>query len=156
MVSVLFVCLGNICRSQCAETVFRQMTVDKGVDDRIVCDSAGTIGFHEGEKADSRMIKRAKLRGYDIVGTSRKITTADFDKFDIIIAMDDNNVSDICRFSRNENDMAKVETMVKYSQSYDIDLIPDPYYGNIGDFDLVIDLLEDACAGLLQACMEKL
>jgi protein-tyrosine phosphatase len=151
MKSVLFVCLGNICRSPGAEAIFRKMITSEGLSDDIQCDSAGIIGAHAGEPADSRMINHGSLRGLKIESISRKFDPrADFDRFDYIIAMDETNETDLHRMSRNAADSEKIFRMTDFSTSQKYSEIPDPYYGGNAGFELVLDLLEDACENFLE------
>jgi len=148
--SVLFVCLGNICRSPSAEAVFKSLVVKNVLDKTIEVDSAGILGVHSGGKADSRMIMHASKRGYSLDSISRKFNPSiDFDKFDYIVAMDDENVNDLKRLSRSESDRDKIKKMTDFSKKFNYSTVPDPYYGGANGFELVLDLLEDACAGLL-------
>lgn len=143
---VLFVCLGNICRSPAAEGVLRSM-VDLG---DFTIDSAGTSGFHQGEPADSRMIEHAKKRGLDLTSLSRQFVASDFDRFDHILVMDDKNLRDVLKMASIEQ-AKKVRKITDFCQSFNYDHIPDPYYGGAKGFDLVLDLLVDACEGFLKS-----
>ncbi|MCT4615057.1 MAG: low molecular weight phosphotyrosine protein phosphatase [Marinifilaceae bacterium] len=148
---VLFVCLGNICRSPSAETIFNKLIIDNSMLDKISCDSAGTYGGHSGEKADARMRKHALKRGYDIVSRSRQFNPEfDFDNSDMIIAMDDSNMNNLKAMCRNESDEKKLRLAVNFSKKYNYSEVPDPYYGGDKGFELVIDLLEDICQGIYQ------
>jgi len=147
---VLFVCLGNICRSPGAEAIFNWIINQEHLSGEVSCDSAGTIGAHVGEPADSRMIEHASKRGYKVDSISRKFNPkADFDEFDYIIAMDDSVESDLQRLTRSAKDSEKIFRMTDFSSSSKYEGIPDPYYGGGSAFELVLDLLEDACEGLL-------
>jgi len=147
---LLFVCLGNICRSPGAEAVMNSLLKKGGHDKNVFCDSAGIIGSHSGEHADARMRKLAYVRGYKLTSTSRQVVPeSDFDRFDMIIGMDDQNIKDLISLSRSENDRKKIFRMTDFSTQLKFKHIPDPYYGGNEDFELVLDLLEDACGGLI-------
>jgi len=146
---ILFVCLGNICRSPAAEGIMNEFVKNSGMEDRIEVDSAGTSGYHIGELPDSRMRRHGEKRGYKFDSRSRKFMVADFDNFDLILAMDDSNYSHIMNLSPDIESQNKVHRMVEYSRKYKHDHIPDPYYSGSDGFELVLDLLEDACQGLL-------
>lgn len=146
---ILFVCLGNICRSPAGEGIMKKLIKNEGLEDRIEIDSAGTSGYHIGELPDSRMRQHGAKRGYSFDSRSRKFTANDFDNFDLILAMDDSNYANILRLSPDLESDKKAHRMVEYSQKYQHDHIPDPYYSGADGFELVLDLLEDACQGLL-------
>ncbi|KAG6414774.1 hypothetical protein SASPL_122148 [Salvia splendens] len=156
--SVLFVCLGNICRSPAAEGVFRYLVKERGLDSKIRIDSAGTINYHEGDQADPRMRASSKKRGIEITSISRPIKPSDFRDFDLILAMDNQNREDILgafeRWRHRETlpaDAAdKVRLMCSYCKRHDETQVPDPYYGGPQGFEKVLDLLEDACESLLE------
>jgi protein-tyrosine phosphatase len=150
MKTVLFVCLGNICRSPGAEAIFKLILSEEHLSDKISCDSAGTIDVHAGEPADARMIERASKRGYKVDSIARKFNPkSDFDQFDLIIAMDDRIESDLQRLTRNSKDSGKIYRMTDFCSTSMYSGIPDPYYGGSSGFEVVLDLLEDACEGLL-------
>lgn len=151
---ILFVCLGNICRSPAAEGILKKHLKEKKLDDRISVDSAGTSGYHIGDLPDSRMRQHGARRGYKFDSLSRKFTSLDFDNFDIIIAMDDNNYHNIIRMAPDLESEKKVYRMVDFSLKYEHDHIPDPYYSGADGFELVLDLLEDACEGLINKLEE--
>lgn len=146
---ILFVCLGNICRSAAAETVFAALAAQRGCSDRFVADSAGTYGGHSGQPADRRMHNHAALRGYEITHLARKIRRTDFLEFDLIVAMDDDNYDDILDLAVTPEEEKQVVRIASYLTHHDYDHIPDPYYEGAEGFELVLDLLEDACQGLL-------
>lgn len=152
---ILFVCLGNICRSPAAEGIMKDIVSKRGLTDKIEIDSAGTSGYHDGELSDSRMRRHGARRGYNFNSRSRRFTVNDFDNFDIILAMDDSNYHNIIRLSPDLESQAKVHRMVDFSQKFNHDHIPDPYYTGADGFELVLDLLEDACEGLMQNLEEK-
>lgn len=153
--SILFVCLGNICRSPSAEAVFRALVKKKTAEEDFYIDSAGTSAYHEGEKADQRMQKHAVKRGYDLTSISRQFQPGDFEKFDLIIAMDDTNYYELKEQARSVEEENKIVKMTDFSRKYEYDHIPDPYFGGAEGFELVLDLLEDAAEGLYESIEEK-
>ncbi len=147
---ILFVCLGNICRSPSAEAVFKGLVASKGMDNEYHIDSAGTYGYHEGEPADRRMQSHAIRRGYNLTSISRPfIPERDWDDFDYIIGMDDSNMQNLAEMARNQEDLKKLYKMTDFSNNYNNTEVPDPYYGGDQGFELVLDLLEDASEGFL-------
>lgn len=150
MKQILFVCQGNICRSPSAEAVFNAKIKKAGLHKKYSCDSAGTIAYHVGEAADARMQRHANKRGYKLTSISRKINEhTDFDSFDMIIAMDDSNLIDLERLARGKNVDDKICKMTDFCSPYEYESVPDPYYGGDAGFELVLDLLENACDGLI-------
>lgn len=147
---ILFVCLGNICRSPSAEAVMKKLVKDAGMEARFEIDSAGIIGYHEGEPADQRMRAHAARRGYVLDSISRPVRIADFFDFDLIIGMDDKNISDLKRKAPDLESENKIHRMTQFSRNKLYDYVPDPYYSGAEGFELVLDLLEDACSGLLE------
>ncbi|NOU58211.1 low molecular weight protein-tyrosine-phosphatase [Marinifilum caeruleilacunae] len=149
---LLFVCLGNICRSPSAEAVMNGYLKLNMLDDDYTCDSAGTGGWHAGERADSRMRTHAAKRDYDLTSIARQFNPkTDFDEFDLIIGMDPQNVADLEGMARNQEDLNKISSMTDYCIRYThYNSVPDPYYGGSDGFELVLDILEDACEGLLK------
>jgi len=143
--------MGNICRSATAEAVMKKLIDERGLSANFVIDSAGILSYHQGEKADPRMRKHAARRGYDVTSISRPVNVADFDKFDLIIGMDDTNIYDLNDRALTAEHKNKIHKMTEYSKRYNHTYIPDPYYGGAAGFELVIDLLEDACEGLLNS-----
>lgn len=150
---VLFVCLGNICRSPAAEGIFKKMVEENNLSNRIIADSAGTSGYHNGELPDPRMRSHGARRGYKINSLSRKFMISDFDDFDIILAMDDNNYHNILNMATDIESQNKVFRMADFLSNHLNDHIPDPYYSGADGFELVLDLLEDGCASLLTKIM---
>lgn len=146
---VLFVCLGNICRSPTAEAVFRARASAAGV--QVHIDSAGTSGWHVNELPDSRAIEAGEARGYSFAGqASRKVTRADFGEFDYVLGMDMKNMqalSDICP----EKYSSKLKLFLDYAPELSTREVPDPYYGGADGFDLVLNLIEAASDGLIAA-----
>lgn len=152
---VLFVCMGNICRSPSAEAVFTGLVKKNGVSHQFEIDSAGTTAYHVGQPADRRMQSHAIKRGLNLASISRKFyADTDFDRFDYIIGMDDENIFDLKKMARNETDLNKISKMTAYSKEMKYDEVPDPYYGGGAGFELVLDLLEDACEGLLDEILK--
>ena len=146
--SVLFVCMGNICRSPSAEGVFRKLVADAGLDDAFEIDSAGTIGYHSGDRADSRMRAAASARGYSLDSRARRIEVRDFEDFDLVVTMDDANYRDVRDIDPGNG--ARVVKMCEYCSRHDETEVPDPYYGGARGFETVLDILEDACGNLLE------
>lgn len=143
--------MGNICRSPSAEAVFRSMVKKQKLEKEFVIDSAGTIAYHAGKPADKRMQAHAVHRGYNLTSISRQIDPAtDFDAFDMIIAMDEENLQSLKTVARNQDDLKKLYMMTDFSKNWNYQEVPDPYYGGEEGFELVLDLLEDACEGLLE------
>ncbi len=148
---VLFVCTGNICRSPTAEAIFRKLAADVGMAEAVVADSAGTHGYHVGEPPDTRAQKAAAKRGYDLSGLrARRIEDADFQRFDLILAMDQDHYAILAR-SGGSSAGHKLKLMMSYAQRFKERDVPDPYYGGPQGFERVLDLLEDAASGLLKS-----
>ena len=148
--NILFVCLGNICRSPSAEGIFKALVKTEGLENDIEIDSAGMIGFHAGNPADARMKRHAAEQGYDLCSISRPFDArVDYDRFDMIIGMDSQNMSDLKAVARHQADLDKLSLMTDYLTEMSATHVPDPYYGGDDGFRHVIRLLEDACAGLL-------
>jgi protein-tyrosine phosphatase len=148
MKSILFVCMGNICRSPAAEGIFRKLASDAGRSHEFEIDSAGTGEWHVGHNADSRMQEAAGGRGYVLDSIARQLGHDDFHRFDWIITMDDLNFRQVS--AMNPGARAKVVRMCDYCGRHDETEVPDPYYGGEAGFQKVIDILEDACGNLLR------
>lgn len=147
----LFVCMGNICRSPTAEAVFRAKLKENSLNDLMKCDSAGTTAHHQGEPADSRSKKHAALRGYDLTSLSRPIKKEDLIEFDMILVMDDNNYYDVLRLAGDDTAYKnKIYKFTDFCIIHKVDKVPDPYHRGDEGFELVLDIIEDACEGLLQ------
>jgi len=151
-VSICFVCLGNICRSPTAEGVMRHQVDAAALADRIAIDSAGTGGWHVGKPADARMRAAAEARGIHLPSRARQIELADLESFDWILTMDHDNRRHVQAMAKELGPRASAEIrcITSYCQRFDADHIPDPYYGGSQGFEHVLDLLEDACEGLLK------
>jgi protein-tyrosine phosphatase len=149
MTKLLFVCLGNICRSPSAENIMNHLIKQAGLSDRITCDSAGTGGYHIGSPPDRRMALAARKRKIELLGEARQFQRKDFEDFDLILAMDLDNYRNILALDNAGKYKDKVRLMCDFCRSHDLKEVPDPYYGGPEGFDRVIDLLLDASEGLL-------
>lgn len=148
---ILFICLGNICRSPAADGIMKRLVSEAGLDDDFMIDSAGIGSWHVGQLPDHRMRRHGLLHGYTFDHRARQVSARDFDHFDYIAVMDQENYNDINRQARSETDRQKIIRLSDYLRHHPgQQTIPDPYYGNDRDFEYVIELLEDACATLLQ------
>ncbi|MEA2283438.1 MAG: low molecular weight protein-tyrosine phosphatase [Solirubrobacteraceae bacterium] len=149
---ILFVCMGNICRSPTAEGVMRRLLREAGLDDAVEIDSAGTGGWHAGEPPDARAAEAAGRRGIVLEGAARQVTAADFEAFDLLVAMDRENLRELLALAPDEEAAEKVRLLREFdpasADAGDLD-VPDPYYGGERGFERVLDLVEAACRGLL-------
>lgn len=150
---ILFVCLGNICRAPAAENTMR-MLLQKHQISSVSLDSAGTAGYHIGKEPDPRMTAALERKGILVTGRARKLDRFDFSKFDLIIAMDDDNYEDVLMLATTEEDRAKVHKFVSFCQNHPIAGVPDPYHGDDKDFDEVVSIAEDGCEGILKSLRE--
>lgn len=147
---ILFVCLGNICRSPAAEAMLQMLVDRNGLSNRVVIDSAGTYGGHSGERSDSRMRSAAAQRGIEMTHRARQVREEDFERFDMLIAMDDNNYESLFRLAPDRDAQQKIYRFREFLRhNPDWSYIPDPYYEGHEGFELVLDLLEDGCSTLL-------
>lgn len=154
--SVLFVCMGNICRSPTAEGVFRHYVERAGMSHLIAADSAGTLDYHAGEPPDIRAQRAAERRRYDLSQLrARHVTRQDFDEFDYMLAMDLENLADLQRISPPAQ-RGKIQLFLDYATQRVSGEVPDPYYGSDAGFELVLDLAEDASQGLLAHIQKRL
>lgn len=142
--------MGNICRSPSAEAVFLAKVKAAGLSDEITCDSAGTLGYHSGARADSRMRAAAAGRGYSLDSIARQVRPEDFDRFDYIIAMDRDNRDHLEAMQSRTGGKARLRMMCDFGEEHGALEVPDPYYGGQNGFERVLDILEDACEGLLR------
>lgn len=147
---VLFVCLGNICRSPAAEIIFRKMVDDAGRTAEFEIDSAGTIGHHHGAPPDHRMAAALTSKGFTISGNARQIQAEDLERFDLVVTMDESNLADVRSLDTAGKFPEKIRPLVSFCKSHDDLRVPDPYYGGQRGFDHVIALLGDGCAGILE------
>jgi len=152
-ISVLFVCLGNICRSPAAEAIFLRLLEKKGLNDGFIVDSAGTGSWHIGKKADSRMRIAAERRDINILSRARQITIKDFEEFNYIIAMDDSNFRNIQDLKNKtpSTDLALIKKIQDFRSVFKEQEVPDPYFGGNEGFDYVLDIFEDSVSGFLES-----
>ena len=155
---LLFVCLGNICRSPAAEGVFLHLIEEQGLSDHFVVDSAGTGSWHVGNKADPRMRAAAERRGIHLPSRARQIELDDFSRFDLVLTMDSDNLRNVQSLAKeaSNNATATIRPMLSYARSTELSDVPDPYYGGEQGFEHVLDLLEDACSGLIEEIKPQL
>jgi len=154
--SILFVCMGNICRSPTAEGVMRKLLIENDLESRFILDSAGTHAYHVGARPDERAIAAAASRGIDIGSQrARKIEAGDFDRFDYILAMDADNLERL-HAKQPEGSRASVGLLLDYSREDPGGAVPDPYYGGAAGFERVLDLLEEANQALLERLIKDL
>jgi len=153
---LLFVCLGNICRSPAAEGIMQRRILEAGLAEQVRIDSAGTEGWHTGKPADARMRQIAAGRDYDLTSRARQVTAKDLTAFDLILVMDSQNRRDIARFDPTSEHGAKVRLFCEFCTDHDDIEVPDPYYGGEAGFHQVLDLLEDGCQNLLQHIQRSL
>lgn len=147
---LLFVCLGNICRSPAAENIMNHLIDQANLNTQIVCDSAGTSSYHIGSSPDRRMTQSANQRGIKMTGKGRQFQRDDFEKFDLILAMDQENYENILHLDPLGKYRHKVKLMCEFCRHHTLKEVPDPYYGGTEGFNQVIDLLLDSCEGLLE------
>ena len=150
MRSILFVCTANICRSPTAEAVFRRYLGRKGAESQFEVDSAGTHDYHVGKPPFPAAVEVAKKRGYDLTGCiSRRVQQGDFEHFDLILAMDKSNVAALRTIAPTRHKQ-KIELLLDYSEKYHGQEVPDPYGGDVKDFERTLDMIEDGCRGLVR------
>lgn len=154
---ILFVCYGNICRSPSAEAVMKKLVKNEKLSDKIYCDSAGINGYHEGQNADSRMREYASKRGLNLTSISRQINPKiDLEKFDYIVGMDYENMNDLTHLDFDGKYKNKIIKMTDFCTKINARDVPDPYYGGGKGFEIVLDILEDACEGFLQKLKKEI
>ena len=155
MTKVLFVCMGNVCRSPIAEGVFRKMVRDSGLEDSVQIASAGTHAYHVGEPPDVRGQQAARKRGYELTDLrARQITQSDFHEYDLILAMDWENLS-LLQQQCPRQQKHKLHLLMRFAGEFDAATVPDPYYGGPEGFSTVLDYVEDACQGLLEVVRKR-
>ncbi|MCH5225288.1 MAG: low molecular weight phosphotyrosine protein phosphatase [Muribaculaceae bacterium] len=153
---ILFVCLGNICRSPAAQAIMQKYVDDAGLQNNFYIDSAGLYAGHAGELPDPRMRQHARRRGYQLLHHSRPVNTSDFNEFDLIVAMDDSNFHGLRRLAPTIEDQNKIIRMIDYVKGYpQYHSVPDPYYEGAEGFEIVLDLLEDGCRNLLDSLISQ-
>jgi protein-tyrosine phosphatase len=148
---ILFVCMGNICRSPAAEIIFTQLCQDAGRGDDFIVDSAGTISHHQGAPPDARMAESLIEHGYRVHGTARQIQPADLGYHDLIATMDESNLADVRRLDSKGLHHEKIRPFVSFCRTHEDKRVPDPYYGGKRGFDHVTRLIEDGCRGILDS-----
>jgi len=154
--SILFVCMGNICRSPTAHGVLRHRVAEQGMAARVRVESAGTHGYHIGRPPDERSQAHAARRGYDLSDLrARQISMTDFERHDLILVMDQDNLAQV-REQCPAHHLHKVRRFTEFCLRREADAVPDPYFGGAGGFEQVLDLVEDACDGLLQHVQQRL
>ena len=155
MTRILFVCMGNICRSPTAEGVVSNIIINNRLEDLIKVDSAGTHGYHIDEPPDRRTREAALRRGVDLSGLrARKVVPEDFERFDLLLAMDRDNLALLKRGARPEHH-AKLGLFMRYASRFEVEEVPDPYYGGEEGFELVLDMAEDAGQGLIESLLDR-
>lgn len=155
-VSVLFVCMGNICRSPLAEGVFRHLVRRRNLTDRFEIDSAGVSGYHEGDPPDARSAEVARRRGIELTGRARRLRRTDLDQFDYVLVMDGENRAGVERLANGATPGARIQFLREFDPAADDDLdVPDPYYGGPSGFEDVQDMVERACEQLLRTIVEE-
>lgn len=155
MTKVLFVCMGNICRSPMAEGVFRKMVRDAGLQDVVHIASAGTHAYHVGEPPDVRAQQSARKRGYELTDLrARQVTQEDFHEYDLVLAMDWENLA-LLQQQCPRSQKHKLHLLMRYAGEFEAATVPDPYYGGAEGFNTVLDYVEDACQGLLDVVRKR-
>lgn len=150
MTRVLFVCMGNICRSPTAHGVFRKLVMEAGLSDEIEIDSAGTHAYHVGEPPDRRTQMTASRRGIDLADLrARRVVVEDFERYDLLLAMDENNLDILIDMCPSEHGH-KVRLFMEYAPDWEVREVPDPYYGGASGFERVFDMVEAAAQGLIE------
>lgn len=152
--SVLFVCLGNICRSPLAEGVFRHLVAERGLEDRFEIDSAGTGGWHVGHPPDERSVAVASEHGIALDGAARQVRPEDLERFDIVLAMDSENLRDLERLAVDAESRSRLHLLREFDPEADSLDVPDPYYGGTSGFENAYRMVRRACEGLLDRLVD--
>ena len=154
-ISVLFVCLGNICRSPAAEAIFLKIIEDRGIKEKFIVDSAGTGSWHVGKEADGRMKLAARNRNIYIKSKARQIKREDFHRFNYILTMDNSNYIDVLKIKNSESseDDSKVIKLQEFASDFANKEVPDPYFGGDDGFNNVLDILQDSVSGFLKSLL---
>jgi protein-tyrosine phosphatase len=147
---ILFVCLGNICRSPAGENIFRHTAKNSAVAHHWEIDSAGTASWHTGKGPDPRMTKTLQSRGIEVTGKARQITKKDLGKFDLILTMDDENFANVQKLDTAKQYSDKIKKFANFCSEHTETEVPDPYYGGQDGFDLVANMLEDGCRNIIE------
>jgi protein-tyrosine phosphatase len=156
MKKILFICLGNICRSPAADGIMKHLIAQRGLDDEFLIDSAGIGSWHVGQLPDSRMRQCGQRHGYVFDHRARQFSSKDFSRFDLIAVMDQENYHDVARQANSPADLKKIIRMSDYLRHHPGQkTVPDPYYGGNRDFEFALELLEDACEGLLDELVKQ-
>jgi protein-tyrosine phosphatase len=150
MKRILFLCMGNICRSPAGHCVFQHLVDQAGLTDQFEIESAGTIGFHVGSPPDLRMQQSMRSRDIPIIGTAKQLKLDDLKHFDLILAMDEENLQGARSLDPSSELHSKIKLFCDYCTQHDETEVPDPYYGGGSGFEKVLDLIEDGCANLLE------
>lgn len=156
MIKILFICLGNICRSPAAEAVMNAMLKENKINQFVQCDSAGVTTTFLGKPADAMMIQAANERGYQVDSIARPILERDFEQFDMILAMTNEITAELKLYAPNETIAQKIQNFCDYCEYHSEDDVPDPFQGDEEEFEFVLDMIEDACRGLLKAVKNKI
>ncbi|MEN8662566.1 MAG: low molecular weight protein-tyrosine-phosphatase [Lentimonas sp.] len=151
MKKILFLCMGNICRSPAGHCVLQHLVDDAGLSDQFEIESAGTIGFHVGSPPDQRMQQTMRARGIPIIGQSRQLSRADLEYYDLILAMDNDNLAGAQSLGRSQELWSKIKLFCDYCTEHDETEVPDPYYGGDQGFEHVMNMIEDGCRNLLKS-----
>jgi len=147
--------MGNICRSPSGENVMRKLVEEAGLSSDVEIDSAGTIGFHTGNPPDPRMSSAGKRRGLPMTGSARQVNKSDLQRFDLVLAMDNDNYADLQNMASNDTERSKIKLFCDYCSQHSEREVPDPYYGGAQGFEHVLDILEDGCTQILDILQKE-